>query len=106
MADLKKLPHAVFFPNDFFNHLETPERKLIFEVLLRALKDALFPYNKANRVSAVNWFKGIIDNPRFSFVQVCEALELQEGCIKAILNEVLDEDKCKTKRKQWRTRSR
>lgn len=105
MGNQRSLPCAVFAENEEYAHLHTPERRLHLEILLRAIEDAIFPCHRKHRVSALNWFKQVVEDPPVSFCEVCESLELGAAAIDIILKEVLDDGKRQTKRKSWRTRT-
>lgn len=104
MADHKPLPYAIFSQDEEFNHLRTPEVRLNFEILLRAIEDATLLCNRKYRASAVNWFNGVTKNPPVTFAQVCASLELSDRTIKIILARVTYSGKLETKGKSWRTR--
>ena len=105
MSNQRLIPVAFFLHGEGGDFTDTPEKRLLLEVLLRAIEDALFPCNRQHRVSAINWFKQVAHEPPLSFEQVCSALELSSSITSKILVEVLAHDKPKTKRKSWRTRA-
>lgn len=105
MGNQRRLPSAIFAENQEYAHLQTPERRLHLELLLRALEDAIFPCHRQHRVSAVNWFKQVVEDPYISFSEVCASLELGAHVVQVILKEVAESDKRQTKRKCWRTRT-
>lgn len=104
MADQGKLPYAVFGQDQEFSFLDTPERRLHLEILLRALEDATLLCNKRHKATAVNWFTGVSKNPAVSFPDVCHALELSQRTVQVILKRVLQRGELQTKGKSWRTR--
>lgn len=104
MTDPRVLPYATFAQDQEFAHLDTPERRLSLEILLRAIEDATLACNKKYKASAVNWFTGVTKNPPVTFAEVCASLELSQRTIKVILTRVTYRGERKTEGKSWRTR--
>lgn len=104
MPDPRVLPYADFPQDSEYAHLDTPERKLNLEILLRVIEDATLLCNKKYRASAVNWFTGVTKDPPVSFTDVCHSLELSQKVIQSILKSTVQYGKCETKGKSWRTR--
>jgi len=83
------LPTSFLVDEDEFIHQDTPEKKLYFEILLRAYEDATFPCHTLYKVSAVNWFLGKVIDPHVSFTETCAVLNFSPRIINVLIQEVL-----------------
>lgn len=72
------LPDDAVMPVQFYDtiKLSSPEKKLLFSVLIEAWRTLKTPYRTKAREVAEEWFASDSDEGVFTFVSVCDALEI------------------------------